>query len=346
LARAIADSRPDLIIPCDDLATNILRLLHQYPHTELDRKIARLIENSLGDSVTQQIYSSRSEVIALAAGKKLPIADVCCTTSLDSLNRSIDVMGLPAVMKADGTSGGRGVRIVETAESAARAFRQLGAPPLFLRTVKRAVVDFDLTLVGPFLRRTRPLVNVQRAVFGPEMTATVATWKGEVVASLVFEVIHTSETRGPATVLALVQNSDVTSCTVTLARELSLSGIYGFDFIVDETSRRACLIEMNARATQTAHLGMGPGRDPAAALFSRISGVEVTERMQTDKKTIALFPGEWQRDPSSRFIATGYHDVPWDEPGLVRAGLSMSGHRRLQLGSWLTRKEWSVRHSR
>jgi hypothetical protein len=32
-----------------------------------------------------------------------------------------------------------------------------------------------------------------------------------------------------------------------------------------------------------------------------------------------LFPQEWLRDPSSPYLHSGYHDVPWDQPDLVRA---------------------------
>jgi hypothetical protein len=35
--------------------------------------------------------------------------------------------------------------------------------------------------------------------------------------------------------------------------------------------------------------------------------------------TITLFPQEWMRDPASLFIQSGYHDVPWGEPELIRA---------------------------
>ncbi len=52
-----------------------------------------------------------------------------------------------------------------------------------------------------------------------------------------------------------------------------LSGLQGFDFIIDERSGTTKLIEINARATQIpAILTLGPGRDLAAALFEALSG--------------------------------------------------------------------------
>jgi hypothetical protein len=101
---------------------------------------------------------------------------------------------------------------------------------------------------------------------------------------------------------------------------LKLSGLYGFDFMIEDESEDAYLIEMNPRATQTCHLPLGPGRNLAAALRSAVCDEAVREAPGvTDKDTIALFPQEWERDPASAYLSTAYHDVPWEEPELVRA---------------------------
>jgi hypothetical protein len=39
----------------------------------------------------------------------------------------------------------------------------------------------------------------------------------------------------------------------------------------------------------------------------------------TEKDIVTLFPQEWMRDPASPFLTSGYHDVPWEEPELLRA---------------------------
>jgi len=36
-------------------------------------------------------------------------------------------------------------------------------------------------------------------------------------------------------------------------------------------------------------------------------------------ETVALFPNEWLRDPHSRYLTHGHHDVPWDDPALLKA---------------------------
>jgi hypothetical protein len=105
-----------------------------------------------------------------------------------------------------------------------------------------------------------------------------------------------------------------------MARRLNLSGLHGFDFMLEGETGSAHLIEINPRATQIGHLALGPGRDLPAALYSAFSGEPVHAAPKvTENDTITLFPQEWMRDPASSFLASGYHDVPWEEPELLRA---------------------------
>jgi hypothetical protein len=45
--------------------------------------------------------------------------------------------------------------------------------------------------------------------------------------------------------------------------------------------------------------------------------VEATPKI-TEKDTIALFPQEWIRDAESPFLRLAYHDIPFEEPELIR----------------------------
>jgi hypothetical protein len=78
-------------------------------------------------------------------------------------------------------------------------------------------------------------------------------------------------------------------------------------------------------------LTLGPGRDLPAALYAAVSEQTVQPAPKlTEKDTIALFPHEWLRDPGSAFLQSGYHDVPWEEPELVRACI----RKRLKQSAW------------
>src|SRR2546425_11953922 len=122
-----------------------------------------------------------------------------------------------------------------------------------------------------------------------------------------------------------------------MVRGLNLSGVHGFDFLLEAHTGNAYLIEINPRATQVGHLALGPGRDLPAALYAILAGKAVESAPKvTDNDTIALFPHEWIRNPTSAYLRSGYHDVPWEEPELLHACI-----RRFQKQSpWYYQQNW------
>lgn len=324
-AEAISLSRPDLIIPADDLAT---RHLHDF-HRDQRRKVqmsesaealCQIIERSIGSPESYPVVYARAEFIRLAEESGVRVPKTAALTSLQDLRSWVLRMGLPMVLKANGTSGGDGVRVVHTIAEAEEAFRELQAPPLLARAVKRAVMDQDATLIWPSLRRRRATVNAQSFISGHEATSAVACWQGKVLAALHFEVVKKSSSSGPATVLRLIEHPEMSMAAEVMAHKLKLSGVHGFDFMLESGTDDAYLIEINPRATQVCHLSFGPGRDIPAAICSAISGFEVIPSPRvTEKDTVALFPQEWLRNPESSFLRSAYHDIPWEMPELVRA---------------------------
>jgi hypothetical protein len=320
-SHAVAEAQPDLIAAGDDLA---VWHLHQLYARALRQGSAgagtcALIERSLGAPESFPIVSARSRFIrqAQAAGLRAPRTEVIGTK--EELTRWAAGAGFPAMLKADHSSGGDGVRMVRNLGEAGRAWQALAAPPLWARAAKRALLDEDQTLVWPALRRRRAVVNAQAFVAGREATSTVFCWQGRVLAGLHFEVLHKTTAAGHATVLRWIDHVEMTAAAEVMARQLGLSGLCGFDFMIESDSGRAYLLEINPRATQVGHLALGAGRDLPAALYAALTGhaAQPAPRV-TENDTIALFPQEWIRDPASPFLGTAYHDVPWQEPALVR----------------------------
>lgn len=332
---AIAASSPDFVLPGDDLATCHLHRLYEgeSQRGEAGRPMCELIERSLGAPESFPVVYARTAFMDLAqdAGIRAPKTEVIA--NLAELRKWIVRMGVPTVLKVDGTSGGDGVRVVHTLEEAERAFRTLQAPPLLARAAKRALVDQDKTLVWASLLRRRAVVNAQSFVAGREATSTVACWEGNILASLHFEVLHKRDSSGPSSVLRFIENAEMLTAAETMVRRLKLSGIHGFDFMLERHTGNAHLIEINPRATQVGHLPLGAGRDLPAALYSALSGspLQAAPRV-TENDTIALFPQEWLRDPASTFLTSGYHDVPWEEPELLRACVGKRWKQNLKSG--------------
>ena len=82
------------------------------------------------------------------------------------------------------------------------------------------------------------------------------------------------------------------------------------------------LIEVNPRATPICHLAVGNDRSLPLALYSELTGRPPRDQpFAINQSVIAMFPGEWQRDSSSPYLRSAYHDVPWPEANLVRDGI-------------------------
>ena len=320
-ARAIRTTQPDFIVSGDDLATRHLHALHdrEKRNGERNSPICVLIERSLGNPESFPVLSARAAFMDVAHEERLRIPPTQVLRNADELKAWVARTGLPTVLKANGTSGGVGVRIAHTQAEAERAFKELQAPPLLTRALKRALVDHDKTLLKPSILRQRPTVNGQAFVAGHEATSTIVCWKGTVLASLHFEVVNKSSSAGHATVMRLVENAEMSATVEGVVRRLGLSGFYGFDFMLEASTGHAYLIEVNPRCTQVGHLSMGAGRDLPQALYAALSGKTVQASPKiTEKDTVALFPQEWIRDPESPFLRSAYHDVPWDEPELIQ----------------------------
>ncbi len=262
---------------------------------------------------------------------------------LAGLEKWTETSRWPLVLKADGTSGGDGVKIAKNLDEAKHAYRTLAAPPLLARALKRSLIDQDSTLIGPSLLRRHSIVNVQEFVQGCEATSAIACWQGAVLGSLQFEVIQKAHSRGHATVIRRIENADMALAGERIARRLHLSGLHGLDFMLNKASGEAHLIEINPRSTQVGHLAFGPGHDLPAALYAAISGDKTKPACRsTENDLIALFPQEWIRDPASSFLRSAYHDVPWSQPELVRACV-LSRRRQSKWYSTKARQKEEIR---
>lgn len=325
---AIEAAQPDFIIPCDDLATANLYRLHSRTVHRGAPELRAVLEGSLGKASSVAMAAARSRLMTFARRQGIRVPFTAVAHTAEELANWLARNGCLAVLKTDGSFGGRGVRVVHTPIEAQRAWRALRSPPSPGRAIKRAIINRDVNYVLPCVLRTRPVVNVQRFVAGQDANCTVACWKGKVLASITAKVLRTLGPQGPASVVQLFDNREITEAVEEIVGQLGLSGLVGADFVIEEGTGDAYLIEINPRAPQIGHLQLGAGRDLPAALRAVLAGEPVRDTPRvTANQVIAFFPQEWLRDPTSEFLRTAYHDVPWDEPELVRASV---GETRIQ----------------
>jgi glutathione synthase/RimK-type ligase-like ATP-grasp enzyme len=340
-ADAIAADTPDLVVPGDQYAVDCLHRVYDCARRrgKLGQSVCTLIETSMGPFDSFPIVRARAAAMQLAEEESICVPRTTAVASLSDLKRCADELLFPFVLKADGTSSGEGVRIVRTLEEAKRAFRTLQSPPSAIRVAKRALIDGDVRSVLPALLRQRRNINAQEFVDGQDATSLAACWKGEVLATLHFEVVKKQYKNGPASVMRRIDIPQLDTAISRIAGRLKLSGFHGFDFLLEKQSRKPYLIELNPRPTQVGHLTLGTGRDLPAAMYAAVVEAPIEEGPKvTDNEMIALFPQEWIRNASSVFLRSAYHDIPWEEPDLIRAGM----RQRRGWSSWYRERKWAT----
>ena len=322
---AILASRPDLVVPCDDLAMRYLHRIYELANCfqgDSHGELCELLVRSLGDPAGYPITESRDNFMATIYREGIRAPETKTVSSVEEVENWLSTFGLPAVLKADGTSGGEGVKIVHTVPEALRAYRTLHAPLATTVAAKRVVMDGDWNCVTPWLVQRKRVISIQSFVAGPDANMAVACWEGEILSSITVEVLQTWKPKGPATLVRLLKNAEMYQAAEKILGRLKFSGLCGLDFLLDKATNEAYLIEMNARATQTCPLPLGHEQDLVASLSAKLTGrYEPSTKIELQGDRIALFPLAWQGDTSSEMFTAAYHDIPWEEPELVKWGM-------------------------
>jgi ATP-grasp domain len=312
LRRAITASRPDIVVPCDDGVVWQLHSLHGiHPDVRL------LIERSLGPPEMYPTIRSRGRVLQAAAelGIRVP--------PTETLNSEQQLGGwcaeTAAVLKLDGTWGGTGVEIAHSPGEALAAFRRMAKPQGASVAWKRSLVNRDPFALWAWRNREEPRVTIQQFIPGRPANTMFACWQGEVLSIVTVEVVSAQGTTGAATVVRLIHNAEIAEAARLIARRFRLNGFHGLDFVLESGTGAAYLIELNPRSTQLGHLRL-PGQGDLAGVFSaKLKGEDPPlEGDPITSDTVAFFPQAFSWNPQSPYLHRGYHDVPWEEPGLLR----------------------------
>src|SRR5579862_4619443 len=319
---AIARSNPDLLACCDDRA--LAQLLSLYD-SEGEGSIRELVKRSLGNPDVIPRLVSRAGFIAEARAEGIRVPETLSIADRGELDEAIAILGFPLVLKSDGSWGGEGVAIAGNAVEAQAGYEWLSRTPSLLRSLARTVKRRDLHFARDAMAASTRRVSAQKFIAGTQAASAFAAWRGAVVGAIYYDVLVADGAIGPPNVIRRIDCPQLGAATAKIARRFGLSGIHGLDFIRDGDGA-AHLIEINPRATQGSTLAFGPGRDLPAALAGCVVP-DAGMRPAIPKDVVAVFPREWRRDPSSPFLASAWHDVPWDDPGVLLASLGVKPKR-------------------
>jgi hypothetical protein len=330
LRTAIEASDADLVIPVDDRTRHALGLLHARsdPGTRSGARMRERLEHSLGSPDKAGGVYSRACVLSMARD-----AGVLCPET-ETVRSAGDIAAWfgrhpgPAVLKTDGSWGGRGVAVLYDEAAGRRAWRELRRRLPLARALKRLVVERDPWPLRERLAGHRPTVSIQAYVAGRPANAAVACFRGAALGAVQAVVVESDGPTGPSTVVRVVDNPDMDYAVKSMVSSLELSGLCGLDFILDDEGR-AHLLELNPRATPTSHLLAADGTDLLTELRTAFGFERPAARSATyESGLVALFPQELHRDPSSPYLRVAHHDVPTHAPDLVAHVLSGRRTRR------------------
>ena len=330
LRRTLLECRPDLVIPCDDGMVLQLHEIH-----ELEPSLRSLIEYSLGPREGYPVVDSRYQFLSMALelGIRVPrMRTIAGAEDLASWHADIEST---AVVKADGESGGNGVRISHSLDESLAAWRSLSTPGGLATAWKRLLIDRDPLAFWQRSRHRVPALSVQEFIPGRPANSMLVCWRGELLSIVSVVVVAAEGPTGAATIVRVIQDERMKSAASLVVSRLMLSGFYGLDFIIESGTGVPYLIEMNARCTQLGHIEF-PGQGCLAGVLAAVLRGEPRPEVRSPvlNETIALFPQALAAgEPCRRHLEASFHDVPSEEPGLVD---------ELMLKSWPQRR-WAAR---
>ncbi|HWA29718.1 MAG TPA: ATP-grasp domain-containing protein [Rhizomicrobium sp.] len=328
LRAAIAQSKPDLIVACDDRVVMQILELHRREGVR-NPDIAELIERSLGDIAAYDLVLSRQGSLDAMRAEGVRVPDSVAIESESALDEALAHIGLPAVLKADGSWGGEGVAVIRTREDAIAAYRKLAFPAPRWRSVARALRRKDAHFLHDAIAPKMRAISLQKFIPGHPAASAFAAKDGEVVAHIAYDVLVAQGTIGPPNVIRRVDCPQIHDAARKVAKRFRLSGMHGLDFIRDAQGD-VHLLEINPRATQGGTLAFGAGRDLPAALAATLSPANCGLRPAIGNDVVAFFPRAWQRDGGDTWLPLAHHDIPWDDPGVLRAMLDGANDNQLR----------------
>ena len=320
IRHAIATWSSDVLVCTDDVAVRELHSLYFEASQKSDKRDCRelmtLIETSLGDPLHFAKAELKSQVLMVAESLGIACPKTEFLSNTFALERQINKVAFPVLIKADKSFGGRGVRLVNNQSELRAVVTELSLPQSLPGPLRRLLGRYLKTAFFCWPREWPRTMSLQQFVEGRPCNRAVVCWKGKVLAGVTVDVLATAYLFGPATVGKVIDHPDVALAAEAIVAKLRLSGFVGFDFVLDHANK-AWFLEMNLRATPTCHL-CPPGQDLAGSFFSQITGRSPRANNPIMKyKIFSLFPAKAPNANTSNAII--WDDVPKDEPDYINA---------------------------
>jgi len=327
--RAIQKVGPDIVVPTDDQSVLVLHALHRRRP-----ELRALIERSLGDAASFDIVACRSRLLGLAAELGIRVADGCEVTSAEQALEAFEKYKPVAVMKADGTNNGAGVRLVRSGSEASAVVHGNTSMRSLAVAMKQRVIDRNPLAMWAWRQQPTAALSAQRLIPGRPANILVACLRGKVLAEVSVEALATEGETGAALAVRRIEDEEMSRAARVLAARLGMSGFFGLDFIREEATNSPYLLEMNPRATQLSYLPLADG-SLADVLVAGLtaSGEQSKPRNPLGQDAIVIYPRAIELGLDYGALPDAYIDTASDRPALQRALLG----RRWPDRQWTSR---------
>jgi len=308
---------PDFILPADDRTVLFLARAHERLMADGDAgELAALLLRSLGNpaSTREALSKRRTLEVAGELGVRVPASRT--VESAAEIPEFARRHGFPVVLKRSFDFGGHGVFICRSVPEAAAAFVALRRQQTIKGRLRRWRDQFRGRVMESSWLPSDPTITVSQFIAGQSATSLAASVGGEMRAVLTAIVEQTyPHANSPASVVRLVPNEEMRRTSQILLNHWRLTGLIGFDFILDPAGR-PWLLECNPRSTPLAHLGAQVGEDLCVGLYQGLVSAPFPRRTAPKELLVAHFPQETMRAPDSHYFKQAFHDVPLDDPAL------------------------------
>ncbi len=315
IIHAIKHFKPDFIIPGDEdtllALQNVANLCQSFG---LFKDVKNVIRQSLPSAEFDHLVLSKSDLQTKCVewGVRTPKNKI--VKNLDEALLVAKEFQYPVVIKHDSGYGGSGVVICDNENELKTHFDKIENISL-LSKIKAEIKDlFFVSILRP-----NGLISIQEFIKGEIGQSPFCAFNGEVIATNPMKRLHTYPGKtGPASVSEGIEDSDIINFVKIIAKNLNYNGFGSVEYMIDEKTKKLHVIELNPRPTPTCHIPSPyVTNDLSEAFAFGLRKIPFKQKVYSPF-TIAMFPGEKKRDSKSPFLTSSYHDIPVNDPELLK----------------------------
>ena len=327
LRRVIGAWRPDWVMPMDDRAAIFLSVICRETRAAgQDSELVKLLTRSLGNA--EALPAAADKWLAAQAAATAGV----CVPPTRAVRLAKDIAdftaqhNFPVVLRRRFNYGGKDVYIcrdeLEVKKALAKLNREFSLRGKFIAWREK----IRQRQLGERWQPVSRAVVASKFIAGRPAMLQACAVDGHLLGTLAAVALKTfPHASSPASVVRFIQHDEMQRTAATLLAHWRLSGLIGFDFVVDD-AERAWFVECNPRPIPIAHLGARVGVDLCRRFQAHLAGEPppTTEKNPGQEIIVAHFPKELRRDPQSEWLQRALHDVPTDDPELMAALLAES----------------------